>query len=598
VFVAGLVPLAVVLWRRAQAGAWGELPAAFRNGGWKPSAPAPQRPVEARVVVASRVQNLVQRGLPVLGLAGLAAWLAWTPMQADVPPLVLDRAAAEAAADAALKARGVTLGPEWRRMSMVRLLREGQAQTSHRFVWREAGPAAYRALVGSTLAPPLWVVRYAMFEGDVAARAEEWWITIESAGVPRQISHVLPEARPGARLEQEAARALAEREISVRFGIDPAALKPIAAEEKQRPARTDWLFTYADRSVDVGKDGEARINVSVAGDADLDARRFVHVPEAWLRAERERESGMQIAAIVAGLLIVLAALAALVVAVKSWLAKQCDMRALMLVLAIGFGAAAARIVVMWPALAMQFRTTEPILSQGLLGVSRSLLAAALGGLVVALLAGVGAWSARIAPRTVLAGALPPWAAGAAAALFVAGATALAGGLGSRTSPLWPSLASESAASPVAAAALQGVGSVASIGMGLFVLHILDRVTAGWTRRGWLAIVVVIALIAGLVAMETEGAAADIAEQLIAGIAAGLVAGLIAAAVVYCVLRFDARTVPGFVVAAGLVHSLEEALLKGTSAGWVAFAIAAAVSVAVGIAATRYISRPMPSTTGS
>jgi hypothetical protein len=384
----------------------------------------------------------------------------------------------------------------------------------------------------------------------------------------------------------------------VRFGIDPAALKPIAAEEKQRPARTDWLFTYADRSVDVGKDGEARINVSVAGDADLDARRFVHVPEAWLRAERERESGMQIAAIVAGLLIVLAALAALVVAVKSWLAKQCDMRALMLVLAIGFGAAAARIVVMWPALAMQFRTTEPILSQGLLGVSRSLLAAALGGLVVALLAGVGAWSARIAPRTVLAGALPPWAAGAAAALFVAGATALAGGLGSRTSPLWPSLASESAASPVAAAALQGVGSVASIGMGLFVLHILDRVTAGWTRRGWLAIVVVIALIAGLVAMETEGAAADIAEQLIAGIAAGLVAGLIAAAVVYCVLRFDARTVPGFVVAAGLVHSLEEALLKGTSAGWVAFAIAAAVSVAVGIAATRYISRPMPSTTGS
>ena len=41
-------------------------------------------------------------------------------MHADVPPLALDRAAAEAAAEAALTARGVTLGREWRRFSMVR----------------------------------------------------------------------------------------------------------------------------------------------------------------------------------------------------------------------------------------------------------------------------------------------------------------------------------------------------------------------------------------------------------------------------------------------------------------------------------------------
>ncbi len=598
VFAAGLVPLAVVLWRRAQAGAWNELPAALRNGGWSAAAPAAVARAQARAIVTSRAQSAIQRALPYLGLAGLVAWIAWTPMQADVPPLALDRAGAEAAAEAALKARGVALGPEWRRMSTVRLPRDGQPQTSHRFVWREAGPAAYRALVGSTLAPPLWVVRYAMFEGDVAERAEEWWITVDSTGAPRRISHVLPEARPGARLEKEAARALAEREIATRFGIDPETLTPVAAEEEQRPARIDWLFTYADRSIDVGKDGEARISVAVAGDADIDARRFVHVPEAWLRAERERESGLQIAAIVGGLLIVLAVLAALVSAVKSWLAKQCDMRALTLVLAIGVGAAAARIAVMWPALAMQFRTTEPILSQALLVVSRSLLAAVLGGLLVALLAGVGAWSARTAPRTALAGPLPPWAAGAAAALFVAGAAALAGGLGTRTSPLWPSLVAESAASPVAAAALQGVGSVASIGMGLFVLHLLDRMTAGWTRRGWLAGIVVVTLIAGLLAMEAEGAAADFAERLIAGIAAGLVAGSIAAAVVYCVLRFDARTVPGFVVTAGLLHAVEEALLKGSSAGWVAFAVSAAVSVAVGIAATRYIGRPLPAPAGS
>ncbi len=64
------------------------------------------------------------------------------------------------------------------------------------------------------------------------------------------------------------------------------------------------------------------------------------------------------------------------------------------------------------------------------------------------------------------------------------------------------------------------------------------------------------------------------------------------------LRFDARTVPAYLVTAGLVDAAESAARAGTAAGWEAFAIAAAVSVAVGIAATRYIGRPLPITAGS
>ena len=226
VFAAGLVPLAVVLWRRAKAGAWQELPGSLRNGGWNPSAPAPVRIVQTRVVVASRGQDRVQRALPYLGLAGLAAWVAWTPMQADAPPLALDRAAAEAAADAALRARGVTLGPEWRRFSTVRRASDEPQWTQHKFVWREAGPETYRALVGATLAPPLWEVRYATFEGDVAARAEEWRVTIEPGGGVRQVRHVLPEARPGMRLaEGRRAGARGAASASQRFGSDAAALR-------------------------------------------------------------------------------------------------------------------------------------------------------------------------------------------------------------------------------------------------------------------------------------------------------------------------------------------------------------------------------------
>jgi hypothetical protein len=136
---------------------------------------------------------------------------------------------------------------------------------------------------------------------------------------------------------------------------------------------------------------------------------------------------------------------------------------------------------------------------------------------------------------------------------------------------------------LAAAALHGLGVLSSIGVALFVLHILDRVTASWTRRAWLAVAVVVALIAGVVAAKGG-------SELGSMIAGGLVAGAIAAAVVYAVLRFDARTIPGYVVAATLVSAAEEAALDGTAAGWSEFVVYAAVAAAIGWAAVRYIDR--------
>jgi hypothetical protein len=116
------------------------------------------------------------------------------------------------------------------------------------------------------------------------------------------------------------------------------------------------------------------------------------------------------------------------------------------------------------------------------------------------------------------------------------------------------------------------------------LYILERVTASWTRRGWLAAGFAFAVIAGLVAVKGGDAGAALAE--------GIASGLVAAGVIYFVLRFDPRTVPGYVVAATLLDAAENAALTGTSAAWTQFAVMAAVSVAVGYAATRYLSRPL------
>src|SRR4030095_11884654 len=177
-----------------------------------------------------------------------------------------------------------------------------------------------------------------------------------------------------------------------------------------------------------------------------------------------------------------------------------------------------------------------------------------------------------------------WAAGASAALFVAGVGALAGSAVTPETPQWPSLAFESTAVPWVAAALAGLATVGSIAVGLFLLYILDRVTASWTRRGWLAAGFVLAVIAGLAAVRAGDAGAALAE--------GIASGLIAAGAIFFVLRFDPRTVPGYIVAATLLDAAENAALTGTSAAWTQFAVMAAVSVAVGYAATRYLSRQL------
>ena len=90
VIAAGLVPLAIVLARRVRAGRWLALPEALRNGAWQAPA-APEAAALLRGRAAAGVWTArVQRALPLLGVAGLAAIGLGGDLQRDTPPL-LDR---------------------------------------------------------------------------------------------------------------------------------------------------------------------------------------------------------------------------------------------------------------------------------------------------------------------------------------------------------------------------------------------------------------------------------------------------------------------------------------------------------------------------
>jgi hypothetical protein len=591
---AGLLPLAIIGAQRIARGSWGELPEKLRNGAWRaPVVDTPERPAQRVPTGAEGAGHAARfrRALPALGAAGLLAWALATPFRTDVPGLTLSRGDAETKADEALAFRGIALSPEWRRSSIVRLATDDPARwEGHKFVWREAGRDVYAKLVGNMLVPPMWEVRYARFEGDVVERAEEWRVTIDGQGAVRQIQHALPESRPGAHLSRDDALALAQRTVRERFGLDPSALKEVGAEEKQLPARADWAFTFADPELNVGKDGEARIVVSIAGDEVAAYGRYVQVPEAWQRAERKGDGKTVFVRLALAALLGISGLVALVMAVIDWTHRRCDARALVGVALIVFVLSAVGAANSWPVLAMSFSTTEPIATQVAFGAAAALAGGLVAALLLGLAAGVGAHaSARVRPRP-LASRVPDWVAGVAAACFVAGVSAIAVRLLPKSVPLWPAFGVESLALPWLGAALAGVRALYAIGVTLFLLHWFAQLTGGWQRRGWLIALIAIAIYATL----GLGGGRD----AIVGGAAGALAGAAIVAVVYALLRFEPLAVPAFVATSAVLEFAEGAARKGDAHALVNSAIAIAVTIAVAWFATRYLRRAQEAATAS
>ncbi len=582
VIAAALVPLAVIAVRRWQAGAWRELPDALRNAAWRPGAETPEaHSAPATALTIGRASTAFQRTLPLLGIAGVLAWVAFAPFHADVPPLRIDRAEAIAAADAALSAQGVTLGSEFQRFATVKLASEDPQQWAwHKFVWREAGPDAYRRLVGTILAPPVWEVRYAMFGGDVVERAEEWRVAINNDRTVRAMSHSLPEARPGAHLTRDAAQALAQRALKARFDVDAAPLKLVAADQQQLPARTDWSFIFGDPRIVVGAGGEARYAVAVSGDQVAGAGRFVHVPETWTRGECELDNKLQVVALAGVVVFFAAALAALVVGILGWIKHRVDTRALAIVSAATFIIALLSAANAWPGIAIQLSTTEPLASQLTMKILGGIASALVGALLAGLCAGVGAFGARVSPPLLRIGRWPAVVAAVAAGAFVVGLQAALSALATPDAPTWAGAPWISQAWPLAGAALSGLGFIGLASAELFVVYVVSRLTRGFTQRLWLAVAIVLAL-------ECAAALAQGRANVPGALVSGVIAGVVASGVLLLLLRYDPRLVPVF---AATIVVMGGAIKAAQAAALLPFAIDAVATIAVAAWFTRFLRR--------
>ena len=240
----------------------------------------------------------------VCAVLGLGVWLFFTDFSVRTGVFRIDRAKAEAVADDVLKLRGISIPTSWKRSTSAITI----PGIEDRYVWSEAREE-YDRLKGTYLPPNRWRVRYIDFKSKAELR-ESYEIIVSNSGEVLQLTHSVPESKPGKRLRKDEAEAVAMAALLDQFQINRNETRSVSGKDKNLPKRLDWTFDYSIPNDSFG-DIDARIQIRIAGDEVVDAYRYIFVPEDWARSFKSKSSKLSIATSILGLL----SLAAIVVGI-------------------------------------------------------------------------------------------------------------------------------------------------------------------------------------------------------------------------------------------------------------------------------------------
>ena len=512
-----LLPLWIALGARWRGGrrAAADVPESARNAAWTP--PAPWRGGVAALESAVRPSRRAVAGWIAAGAVGLALWLAFVGFTNLAPRLVVSRAKAEAVARETLAARGVTLDASWTVLSGVGAARGDDDS----FVWRHGMPADYAKVMGRFLDTPFWQVRFVRFTGDVAARAEEYQVRVTRHGEVAGFDHRLPEARPGAALSLSDARTAAAAALRERFGVDAAALAPVASKPVKQPARTDWGFVWADP--DPGryplKAGQGRYAVALRGDEVGTVRGLVFIPDEWTRQETERQAPLNAFAELCNDFLFYGMCGALAAAIVAWSLHRFSVHMFLLFLGGAFGIRLVQIANGWPALENGFSTAKAVAPQAFQGIGSGLLHAFFGALSIGAAAGYFHGLRRQAPPAGMARLGLIVAAGIA--LAWAGTRAATGALVS-IDPPWASYTELGAALPWMSAALGRLVDIAYTTAEFLWLFRLADIAARAPRPGVRSFAPALVIVAGTLVYLGAGGIDSFGSWFAAALAAGSV----------------------------------------------------------------------------
>ena len=478
VILLAFVPLWIVLFARLRAKRWQDVPEENYNRSWRPAEKeSVSEQVHERQTPASMpsgLKNVLQLG----GLAGIILWLLFTNFQNIPGYLEVDRQEAEKLATKALDEYGIQLESPWQTLSKVDM----PLDQDDRFVWQEGGAKVYQKLLGRYLEEPRWMVRFVRFKGTLDERSEEYKVYVGKGGKILRLRHILPESFPGDSLAEDSARVVAHRFLQEWFHTDPQKLKEISAAPSKLPARTDWLFTFADTLNYPLDEGQARIAVKISGDKVTDGYTFVHVPEEWARNERNILNNKTLMSGISGMTRFLLLLTAAVIGIVFWSRKQFSVKAFAILTSVMFVANFIDLFNQYPEIMASFSTAQPVNNQKIMFFGLPLIAFLFMAAFLGLIAG---FTPQWKRRQNSFGKTNALLLSVSSGFLVAGLLALTNLFEPSWQPSWPDYTLSALALPI----LGGLGDLNSflttIALYIFLFFALDRFSDGWTKKQWL-----------------------------------------------------------------------------------------------------------------
>lgn len=164
---------------------------------------------------------------------------------------------------------------------------------------------------------------------------EEFRVDVSPAGQVVGFGHAIDESAPGAKLDVVSARSLAETFLVKVMNRELGDLEFVESESEKRPARTDYSFTWKQKSVNLGE-GSLRIQVEVNGDQVGAYKEYIKIPEQWSRDYERLRSRNDAAQLVDQVFWLLLIAAAAIILISRLRDRDVPIR-----LSIGFGAVGA-----------------------------------------------------------------------------------------------------------------------------------------------------------------------------------------------------------------------------------------------------------------
>ena len=543
-----LVPLWVIIYRRVKAGRWVNQLENVYNQHWLPPAEPVDNNIQDDVIEPVKQDSILAVDKVLMGFAatGLVLWISLTPFQANVPAMEISRADAEEIAAKTFAELGVIPDSGWTVMSRVL---SGKSQDD-RFIWQTAGPDIFSKLIGNYLEEPAWFVRYRMFEGDVAARAEEYMCWINSKGETYRTAHRLPEDRAGAAISEDEARSIALGVLKDKYALNTDSLVELESVSSKKPNRLDWEFKYQDTTMVDLEQGELRLWVKLVGDEVGDYQKMVHVPEEWERAEKEKNAKRTPVTVSMILVVVLSLLACLVLGVIRWSNKQFNkalfLKALVGIIAISVLGSLNEI----PTMVWHFSTSKPWNDQVFQEIGSTALFILFIGLFYAVMA--GATHNLVHTKIYLNGDKNPLK-GLYIGLFLAGLLALVNTFFPSRGPLFGSWGALAMQVPVLHEIISPLGDFIILTLIVLVAVIgISALTKNWSMRRELAAAYIVIL--GLAKVSGNGSALEV---LSLWLACGVVLGAVFIMIYRDLLRMNPAIIPittGTLVVLGLLEN--------------------------------------------